>query len=139
MYNLVYNFKTWQSSLRRDLHKFALSDNWDLAQSIYIEYAHLLTMELTTFRNIALHVAIEWNNSAFVEGLLSIMNTKDLDIRNLDGDTAFCMVAAMWNEYLLQTMLEMNGNLTLISGHHGRLPVHIAASSGCTKSCKVCL
>ena len=65
MYNLVYNFKTWQSSLRRDLHKFALSDNWDLARSIYSEYPHMLTMELTTFHNITLYVAIEWSSSDF--------------------------------------------------------------------------
>ena len=28
--------------LRRDLHKFALSDNWDLAQFIYNEYPHMV-------------------------------------------------------------------------------------------------
>ena len=61
----------------------------------------MLTVQLTAFRNIALHVAIEWNSSAFVEGLLSIMTTEDLGIRNLDQDMAFCVAAAMENEYLL--------------------------------------
>ena len=63
-------------------------------------------MELIAFYNIAQHVAIDWNNSTFVEVLLSIMTIEDLGIRNLDGDMAFCMTAAVENEYLLQTMLE---------------------------------
>ena len=90
----------------------------------------MLTMELTAFSNIALHATIEWNRSTFVVGLLNIMNTEDLEIMNLDGDTTFCMVATVGNEYLLQTMLEKNDNLTLISRHHGRLQVHLATLSG---------
>ena len=90
MCNLVCNFITWQSSLRRYLHKISLSDNWDRTWSVFNEYSHMLTMELTAFQNIALHVAIEWNSSAFIEGLLSIMTTEDLEIRNLDKDMAIC-------------------------------------------------
>ena len=61
------------------------------------------------FCNLPLHAAVEWNSSTFVEGLLNIVTPKDLEIRNFDGDMAFCMAADVGNEYLLQTMLEKNG------------------------------
>ena len=63
------------SYLKRDLHKFALTNNCDLARSIY-NCPHMVIMELIAFHNIALHVAVKRNSSNFVEGLLSIMTQK---------------------------------------------------------------
>ena len=119
-------------SLKRELYIYALKDNWDRAQSIFDKFTGMMRIRLTANGDTALHIAAEANSTTFVQGLVSPghMSTKDLEIKNSDGNTAFCIAAISGNDDLFQTMVEKNKNLPLVSGHDGMLPVHLAALTG---------
>ena len=119
-------------SLRKELYRYAVTDNWDQARSIFDEYPHMIRSQLTTFGDTALHIAATANSSRVVQGLVSLhlMTPEDLEIQNSNANTAFCLAAMLGNSGLFESMMGKNHNLPLIPGHNGMLPVHMAALFG---------
>lgn len=117
-------------ALKQELYAYALNNMWHRAQSIYDEYPEMVRIPLTANGDTALHVAVRAKSTTFVEKLVELMTPEDLEIPNADGNTAFCMGAVTGNGELFQIMMEKNINLSVIRGHDGMLPVHLAVLTG---------
>ncbi|KAJ0016815.1 hypothetical protein Pint_11176 [Pistacia integerrima] len=66
----------------------------------------------------------------FVRKLVYHMKKEDLAIKNCDGNTAFCLVAASGSVELAKVMFKKNQELLGIRGAEDMLPIHIAAKHG---------
>ncbi|XP_061372553.1 ankyrin repeat-containing protein ITN1-like [Gastrolobium bilobum] len=117
-------------SLKRDLYAYAIGDIWYRAQCIYDTFPDMVCIPLTATGDTALHVAVSAKSTTFVQELVKHMTPEDLEIPNIDGNTAFCIAAISGIGDFFQIMIEKNKNLPVIPGHDGMLPVHLAALSG---------
>ena len=77
-----------------------------------------------------LHVAVGANQVHFVEELLKLLGTDDLELQDYDGNTAFCIAAAVGNVHITKIMMDKNGLLPTIRGTYGMTALHMAALKG---------
>lgn len=103
---------------------------WHQAKSIYDEDLDMVRIPLTASGDTALHVAVSAKSTTFVEELVKLMTLEDMQIQNVDKNTAFCMGAITGNGDFFQIMIGKNENLPVIPGHDGMLPVHLAVLTG---------
>ncbi|XP_057419045.1 uncharacterized protein LOC130713263 [Lotus japonicus] len=121
-----------QSSLKQELHEYALRNEWHKAKSIYEEFPEMVRIPLTSSGDTALHVAVSANSTDFMRELVNFehVTQQDLELRNAHGHTALCLAAITWNRDVFQIMIQNNENLALIHAQYGMLAVHLAALTG---------
>ncbi|GKB79351.1 ankyrin repeat-containing domain, PGG domain protein [Tanacetum coccineum] len=82
----------------------------------------------------ALHIAASAKSTKkaekFMKNLVSLMTSKDLEIPNRSGNTAFILAAAGGNVGIAMILLENNPELVNISGTQGLMPLYIACLYG---------
>ncbi|KAJ0703576.1 putative ankyrin repeat-containing domain superfamily [Helianthus annuus] len=95
--------------------------DWKEAKAILDKYPHFVRYSITGSGETPLHIAASVKiRSKQVEQFVKDMMTKDdLELQNLNHDTAFCLAAATRNVKTVMIMLEKNRILATIAGTKG--------------------
>ncbi|KAK4270687.1 hypothetical protein QN277_019465 [Acacia crassicarpa] len=112
------------------LHKAAMKGDWKAAKCILEKDLTLLCAAITLRWATLLHVAAGANSVHFVEELVKIMDSQDLELQDVNGNTAFCFAAATGNLHMVKIMETKNKNLPTIRGGARITPLHMAALQG---------
>lgn len=112
------------------IHKLALEGNWPAAKSLIDEENKLKNAAITNGWPTLLHIAAGANHIEFVKQLLKMLNDRDLELQDINGNTAFCFAAAAGNIEIVNLMLERNTMLPKIRGKNGYTPLQYAALQG---------
>jgi len=59
-----------------------------------------------------------------------MLDDNDIELQDINGNTAFCIAAAAGNIDIVNLMLKRNINLPIITGGNGNTPIHYAALQG---------
>lgn len=112
------------------MYNYALHNKWDKAKSIYDKYPDMVRIPLSAGGDTALHIAVIMKNTTFVKELVKLMTLQDLEIKNADGNTAFCMAAITGNDDLFKFVMEKYQDMPVSRGQDEMLPVHLAVLTG---------
>ncbi|XP_054803261.1 uncharacterized protein LOC129306611 [Prosopis cineraria] len=112
------------------LHKAALKGDWKAAKHILDQDRSLVRAAITKGWATILHVATGKNHVHFVEELVKIMHPQDLELQDVNENTAFCIAAATGNLQIVEIMQRRNESLPTIRGGQGTTPLHMAALQG---------
>ncbi|XP_054800427.1 uncharacterized protein LOC129304700 isoform X2 [Prosopis cineraria] len=112
------------------LHKAALKGDWKEAKHILDQDRSLVRAAITKGWATILHVATGANHVHFVEELVKRMLPQDLELQDVNGNTAFCIAAATGNLQIVEIMQRRNESLPTIRGGQGTTPLHMAALQG---------
>ncbi|XP_031407554.1 uncharacterized protein LOC116215886 isoform X2 [Punica granatum] len=115
--------------LRRyqDLHKAALSGDWETAERTFESDPEAKTAIISTRRETALHVATSTGQTRFVEKLVQLLSPKDLEMTDFKGQTALHIAAICGSLDAVKTLLKKNQMLTQIVDTEGFTALHSAA------------
>ncbi|XP_052622874.1 uncharacterized protein LOC111903468 isoform X2 [Lactuca sativa] len=118
------------------LYNASIKGDWEAAQAILDKHQDLDLVGYAISENYdtALHIAASAKSSKlienFVENLVDKMTKEQLELKNDNDNTAFCLAAAGGNVKTVMTMLEKNGNLGDITGSNGMMPLYMASLFG---------
>ncbi|XP_028807317.1 uncharacterized protein LOC114762033, partial [Neltuma alba] len=112
------------------LHNAAMKGNWEAAKRILENDWAILRAAITLRWATVLHVATGANQIPFVEELVKIMDPQDLELQDVNGNTAFCIAAATGNLQIVKIMESKNKNLPALRGGARMTPLHMAALQG---------
>ncbi|KAK4270694.1 hypothetical protein QN277_019471 [Acacia crassicarpa] len=116
------------------LHKAALKGDWKAAKHILDEEDNkkLARAAITKGWATVLHVAAGANHVHFVEELVNRMDPDDLELQDINGNTAFSLAAATGNMQIVEILKRKNQSLPLIRGGNevSITPLHMAAMQG---------
>nr|XP_029150077.1 uncharacterized protein LOC112762895 [Arachis hypogaea] len=111
---------------KRQIYKAAITGNWSKALTYNITDPTRLCSLLTKQGDTALHIAVSMEQTSFVENLIDHMSLEDMQIRKVDGNTAFSMAAISGNVQIAKLLLHKNPGLVWIKGHKNMLPIELA-------------
>ncbi|XP_059294651.1 uncharacterized protein LOC132047651 [Lycium ferocissimum] len=117
-------------SVYQILYQAALKDNWRIAEPILKKDPSFATRRMSERGETVLHIAAAAGSTKFLGELMKLMEPGDLELRNIDGSTAFCFAAASNIVEIAKAMIERNPNLPNIRGEDDALPITVAASVG---------
>ncbi|MFS7909367.1 putative non-specific serine/threonine protein kinase [Helianthus anomalus] len=112
------------------LYRAARSGDLKAAKAILQDREYLVRYSITGNKETPLHVAAASHHTKFVRYLVNMMNGADLELRNEDGNTAFCLAAIYGNVDMLKIMIEKNQALPFICGSENKTPLYLAAFHG---------
>ncbi|XP_058759387.1 uncharacterized protein LOC131632666 [Vicia villosa] len=113
------------------IHKLALKGNWPAAKHIILNKENKLkNAAITKDRSTLLHIAAGANQIKFVTQLLKMLPNNDLELQDINGNTAFSFAAAAGNIEIVNLMVERNPLLPTIRGVNGYTPIMHAALQG---------
>ena len=99
-----------------------------------IDYdGRLINAAITKGWGTLLHVAAGANRVDFVQELVKLLDEYDLELQDVNGNTAFCFAAAVGNVRITSIMMDKNDFLPKIRGGRGVTPLHMAALQGRTE------
>ncbi|KAI4332589.1 hypothetical protein L6164_017485 [Bauhinia variegata] len=101
------------------------------------EDGRLLKAAITKGWLTLLHVAAGVNHVHFVDELVKLLDTEDLELQDFKGNTAFCFAAAVGNMRIAEIMMRRCGKLPQIRGGAGVTPLHMAALQGSSEMAKL--
>ncbi|GJR84534.1 accelerated cell death 6-like protein [Tanacetum coccineum] len=115
-----------------DLYKASIEGKWEDAEAIIKNFEGVVRCSITENQETILHIAaIMGQSTGFVEKLMERMMLEgDLELRNGDGNTAFCLVAISGNVEIAKIMVEKNPRLLTMRGANGMMPLHLAVLYG---------
>jgi len=90
----------------------------------------LLNAAITKEWGTLLHVVAGTDQVHFVDLLVKLLNPDDLELKNFNGNTAFCYAAASGNLQIASLMIKKNAGLPKIRGGEGATPFYMAALQG---------
>jgi hypothetical protein len=117
-------------SLCVPLYKLALEGNWPEAKGMILKEQKLKNYAIATGWTTLLHIAAGANQIHFVKELLKMLVDNDINLRDCNGNTAFCIAAAAGNIEIVDLMFERNRQLPVIRGGNGYTPIQFAALQG---------
>ncbi|KAI3734803.1 hypothetical protein L6452_14282 [Arctium lappa] len=116
------------------LFQASITGDWATAKLILDERQELVRFAITEDYYTALHVAASVDQTKlteiFVKNLVDRMERKDLELQNLNSNTALFLAAAAGNIEVVKIMMKKNRGLAAIPGSRGMLPLHIGAIYG---------
>ncbi|XP_027335631.1 ankyrin repeat-containing protein NPR4-like [Abrus precatorius] len=112
------------------IYKLALRGDWKEAKRMIDADKRLLNAAITKEMKTLLHVVAGTNHVAFVEELVELLDPKDLELQDSNGNTAFCFVAASGNLRIADIMIQKNESLPKIRGGEEVTPLYMAALQG---------
>ncbi|KAJ9557687.1 hypothetical protein OSB04_012301 [Centaurea solstitialis] len=126
---------------REDYFKFCVplfhassTGNWKAAKGILDQRRDLVRFAISEDYLTALHVAASVEETKpiqdFVQKLVDMMDSKDLELRNKNSNTAFFLAAGAGNLNIVKIMLKKNKRLPTIPGNEEVLPLYDAALYG---------
>ncbi|XP_076957668.1 uncharacterized protein LOC143633204 [Bidens hawaiensis] len=105
-----------------DLYRASAKGDLEAAKDILEDYKYLVRCSITPNKETPLHLAIMSRNTKFVEYLVDMMSEDDLEMKNNDGNTAFCLAAISGNVRMAEAMLLKNQALLIICGSYKMTP-----------------
>ncbi|XP_057723587.1 uncharacterized protein LOC130939502 [Arachis stenosperma] len=114
------------SAYKRQIYKAAITGDWSKALRYNITDPTRLCSVLTKQGDTALHIAVSMEQTSFVENLIDHISLEDMQIRKVDGNTAFSMAAISGNLQIAKLLLHKNPGLVWIKGHKNMLPIELA-------------
>ncbi|VYS68373.1 unnamed protein product [Arabidopsis thaliana] len=112
------------------LYQAALKGDWKAANGIIIEQKDIIYQKITSKSETVLHIAVAAKHEGFVRNLLGSLESNDLALRNVDGNTALCFAAASGVVEIAKMLIEKNKDLPMIRGGGETTPIHMAALFG---------
>ncbi|KAL2604094.1 hypothetical protein AAZV13_09G050000 [Glycine max] len=112
------------------LYKLALRGDWNAARRMIDADTSLLNAAITKEWGTLLHVVAGTDQVHFVDLLVKLLNPDDLELKNFNGNTAFCYAAASGNLQIASLMIKKNAGLPKIRGGEGATPFYMAALQG---------
>lgn len=108
------------------LYKLALRGDWNAAKKMIDADNRLLNAAITKEWGTLLHVVAGTKHVHFVDKLLKLLNPVDLELRNFNGNTAFCYAVASGNLQIATMMVKKNPCLAKIRGGEEATPLYMA-------------
>nr|ADN34066.1 ankyrin repeat family protein [Cucumis melo subsp. melo] len=107
----------------------ATRGDWKAAEEMEKKNKGILSNVISKDRKeTALHIATRFNKAAFVEKLIeSKLTIKDLEAKNIYGNTALCIAATSGAVDIAKLMVRKHNDLVLTRGSANATPVLIAA------------
>ncbi|KAK0607243.1 hypothetical protein LWI29_012044 [Acer saccharum] len=112
------------------LYYAALEGNWGKARGLLEGDPSMVCTAITEEYETALHVATKAEQTMFVLEIMKHMNKQDLTLKDLKGDTAFCLAVATGNIKLALVMRSKNPDLTKLRGSWNMTPLYLAVLLG---------
>ncbi|KAA8535782.1 hypothetical protein F0562_030784 [Nyssa sinensis] len=112
------------------LYRAALKGDWEQAKWFLNRHPSAECTKITKGCETALHIAAAARHTKFVEELVNKISANDLELKNKDGNTALCFVAASGITWIAEVMMNKNINLPRIRGSRGVTPLYMAVLLG---------
>lgn len=110
------------------LYEAALKGDWQVAESILTP--DVVDYSIKKTRETVLHIASASKHIHFVEEMVRFLTPQQLELTNMDGDTALCFAAKLGSVTIAKEMVKKNKKLPLILSSEKKSPLHIAALRG---------
>ncbi|KAI3669091.1 hypothetical protein L6452_40314 [Arctium lappa] len=125
----------WTNERRREdynkicvpLYKASLTGDWKVAKAIIDIHPELVRFSITENYETVLHVAVLGKSYLFVEYLVRLMETKDLELQNRNGQTALYLAATGQDVRRAKLLVKKNKKLLDIPDNQGMMPLYMAA------------
>ncbi|MFS7983133.1 putative ankyrin repeat-containing domain-containing protein [Helianthus anomalus] len=115
---------------RLQLYRASITGDREAARRILGPNRDLVRWELNENEETPLHVAVASHSTVFVRYLVNMMHPDELELRNKDGNTAFCLAAIAGNVEMARIMVGRHGQLPTILGRDYKTPLYLAAFHG---------
>lgn len=112
------------------LHQATLKGDWGTARGLIELYPALVRERITAGAETALHIATAVKHTMFVQELVNLMSSEDLEIQNGNENTALCFAATAGIVRVAELMVQKNERLPMIRGRKRMLPLYMAALLG---------
>ncbi|KAA8525836.1 hypothetical protein F0562_007691 [Nyssa sinensis] len=118
------------------LYKAIIRGDWEKTKACFDKDRHAVTAKISENSNTALHIAVaarmtdKRRGTQFLRMLVEFMPRKALALKNIDGETALHVAAAVGNTQAAKLLVIKNGELLFIPNNDGWLPLHTAARFG---------
>ena len=112
------------------LTKAALRGDWGAAKVYIDEDRSILTTGITKECRTVLHLAAGTGCVHFVEQLVGMMTSKELELRDGKGNTAMCFAAINGSVQIAEILLAKNKLLATTRGGQGMTPLYMAVLFG---------
>ncbi|KAJ9557459.1 hypothetical protein OSB04_012073 [Centaurea solstitialis] len=103
------------------LYKASLTGDWKAAKAILDTCPELVRFSITENYETVLHVAVLGRSYLFVEYLVRLMDTKDLELQNKKGQTALYLAATGQDVRRAKLLVRKNKNLLNIPDNQGMM------------------
>jgi len=100
--------------------------DWNEARRMIEEDSSLLNAAITKEWGTLLHVVAGTNHVHFANQLVKLLDPPDLELRNFNGNTAFCYAAASGNMEMAAMLIKQNEDLPKIRGGEEATPLYMA-------------
>ncbi|XP_068482017.1 ankyrin repeat-containing protein NPR4-like isoform X3 [Phaseolus vulgaris] len=100
--------------------------DWNEARRMIEEDSSLLNAAITKEWGTLLHVVAGTNHVHFANQLVKLLDLPDLELRNFNGNTAFCYAAASGNMEMAAMLIKQNEDLPKIRGGEEATPLYMA-------------
>nr|XP_043615143.1 uncharacterized protein LOC122587124 isoform X2 [Erigeron canadensis] len=111
-------------------YKATMDGDWKAAKVILDRRPELVRFSITESCETVLHIAVLGKSYWFVEYLVSLMEKDDLELQNVDGQTALCLAAMAGEVKIARILVTKNRALLEIPDSQGMLPLYMAALYG---------
>nr|XP_043617607.1 uncharacterized protein LOC122589381 isoform X2 [Erigeron canadensis] len=111
-------------------YKATITGDWKAAKIILDKRPELVRFSITETCETVLHIAVLGKSYWFVEYLVSLMEKEDLELQNVNGQTALCLAAMAGNVKIAKTLVKKNHALLDIPDSNGMLPLNMASLYG---------
>ena len=110
------------------LYQAAINGDWRTAKSIFDADPSAITMKITVSEDTPLHIAVFANRISFVENLVELSSSSDLEIKNENGYTALLLAASSGVVKIAEVMVKKNPHLPNVYDAMKPSPVLVAVS-----------
>ncbi|GAB4852392.1 hypothetical protein Ancab_016584 [Ancistrocladus abbreviatus] len=111
------------------LYRAAYKGDWKGAASFFKGHPEAVNARISIFSMTALHVAAGQQHWQFVEKLVDMVDSRDLEMQDLGGYTALHYAAKAGCIQAVTKMVQKNSSLTQIASLSDHVPLHVAAGS----------
>nr|GEX37495.1 ankyrin repeat-containing domain, PGG domain protein [Tanacetum cinerariifolium] len=111
-------------------YKATITGDWKAAKIILDRRPELVRCSITESCETVLHIAVLGKSYWFVEYLVSLMEKKDLELQNVNGQTALCLAAMAGHVKIAKILVKKNIALLDMPDSQGMMPLYMAALYG---------
>nr|DAD22611.1 TPA_asm: hypothetical protein HUJ06_024074 [Nelumbo nucifera] len=112
------------------LQKAVDQGEWENAKRFIDGHPDAVRVKITTIRDTALHIATDNGNVLMVDKLIQLMSAEDLELKDINGDTALSRAALGGNTKIAELLVRKSTGLVCIPNNYGFIPVTVAAGFG---------
>nr|GEW39760.1 ankyrin repeat-containing domain, PGG domain protein [Tanacetum cinerariifolium] len=111
-------------------YKATITGDWKAAKIILDRRPELVRFSINESCETVLHIAVLGKSYWFVQYLVSLMEKEDLELQNVNGQTALCLAALAGHVKIAKILVKRNIGLLDIPDSEGMMPLYMAALYG---------